>query len=915
MVFEGLLQWVAEIPPWVVYLVVFLGGLIEAIPFLGILVPAHSAVFLASVQWAYTGRNPLVLVLLCTVGGAVGDLLCFGLGRRYGIGFAASWPKMFRLTPERQAKIEALFASHGILTIVLSRTQPFVRSFTPYVAGASRFSARRFWPATLAGNLLVTGVVVLGGWLTGLGFRTLGGLLGKALVFTVLGIVAFLALSFYLTKRLKVVRAGTLRLALAALVLGTALAFVASQVLGGGMLEVLETEQTGLALDRLSPAFQAVATMLHGAAGAPLLLIPFLVLAVRDAARRNWPAAYAALAAGPLLLGLVAIVQNMVGRLPPTLTLPFPLAGSFPHEGAALAASLTGLALWRSRAVEPIWSLLARRGLAFASAGLVAALAILTGAAWPTDAVAGLLAGGLWVSLVLLAQIFAQHLLAPVPDASGGLAAVRWLQRKWERLAAGCDAHLTGAAPLVALLGLGILVRLVAPWFWPLGPDADRYAAMAKGLLDTGSFTMPWGDIYTPGNGPEPSHHYPPLYPTLLAGVYALLGFGRDPTRIASIATSLAAIAVTWLCTRDLYGPRKGLIAAAVVAVSPVLILTTNKGYAENLLLLLFVATMWAILKSLERPWFIVAAALFAALGYLTKSSIGYFFIIAGLGGLAWRLRFRGLKVLRDPSYLTAIALFGSVVALWAWRNWRLFGNWQTSAHISEAYSHALAHPVGFASLLAFSFLVMFGLGYLLFMAVAPWLPQLRRIPLLANEHDSGLWLAAILPLVLTLLIDAALWQYEESFFLHNVRYVNFALIPLVWLLLRHATPSKATWFAILASLAVLTAGTLYYALPQEKVENEISSAWGDLVASGDSVTFVGTNDVYRYYFDLTDEGRRTITDVRVLDEGDAARANTTWALVLGDGAGMPATYHLALEATGAGTARLTDRYTLWRMA
>ncbi|MEK6986351.1 MAG: glycosyltransferase family 39 protein [Candidatus Thermoplasmatota archaeon] len=915
MVFEGLLQWVAEIPPWVVYLVVFLGGLIEAIPFLGILVPAHTAVFLASVQWAYAGRNPLALVLLCTVGGAVGDILCFGLGRRYGLGFAASWPKLFRLTPERQAKIEALFASHGILTIVLSRTQPFVRSFTPYVAGASRFAARRFWPATLAGNLLVTSVVVLGGWLTGLGFRTLGGLLGKALVITVLGIVAFLALSFYLTKQLKVVSAGTLRLALAALGLGAAFAFVAAQVLGGGTLEVLETGRSGVALDRLSPLFQAIAEFLNSAASAPLLLTPFLVLAVRDARRRDWPAAYAALAAGPLLLGLVAIVQDAVGRLPPTGTTPFPLAGSFPHEGATLAASLAGLILWRCRAVEPIWSLLARRSLAFALALLVAALAIATGAAWPTDAVAGLLVGGLWISLVLLAQIFVQHLVAPIPDAARGLTAVRWLQKLWARVASWCDARLTGAAPLVALLGFGILVRLVAPWFWPLGPDGDRYAAMAKGLLDTGAFTMPWGDIYTPGNGPQPSHHYPPLYPTLLAGFYAVLGFGRDPTRVASIATSFAAIAVTWLCTRDLYGPRKGLIAAAVVAVSPILILTTNKGYAENLLLLLFVATMWAILKSLERPWFIVAAALFAALGYLTKSSIGYFFIIAGLGGLAWRLRFRGLKVLRDPSYLTAIALFGSVVALWAWRNWSLFGTWQTSEHISAAYSHALAHPVGFVSLLAFSFLVMFGLGYLLFMAVAPWLPQLRRIPLLANEHDSGLWLAAILPLVLTLLIDAALWQYEESFFLHNVRYVSFALIPLVWILLRHAKPSKATWFALLASFTVLVAGTLYYAVPQEKVENSLSSEWGPLVSEGDSITFVGTNDVYRFYFDVTAEGTRSITDVRVVDPVDASNVTTTWAFVRGDGAGLPASYTKVLEEMGSGTARLTETYTLWRIA
>jgi 4-amino-4-deoxy-L-arabinose transferase-like glycosyltransferase len=464
---------------------------------------------------------------------------------------------------------------------------------------------------------------------------------------------------------------------------------------------------------------------------------------------------------------------------------------------------------------------------------------------------------------------------------------------------------------LWALIAFGALLRLLAPWQWAVGPDADRYSAMAYGLQHTGSFLLPWGDVYSPGTGPTPSHHFPPLYPAVLAGFFQVLGFSRDTLRVASITLALAAMAVTYLCTRNLYGHRKGLLATAVVALSPVLVLTTNKAYAENLLLLLFVGAMWGILKAIEKPWYMVPAALFAALGYLTKSSMGYFFVIAGLGGLAWRLHWRGWKVLRDPAYLTAIGIFGVAVAAWAWRNWRLFGSWETSSHLSAAYQNALAHPVDWALLLVFSFLFLFVLGYLLFMAVLPWLPALGRTPRLGSEQDSGLWLAIGLPLVLTVLIDAALWLYERDFYFHNVRYVSFAIVPLVWLLARNVRPSRAAVAPVLMAFAILIAGSAYYALPTVKLENRVSSAWGPLVQDGQSATFVDTNDVYRYFFDLTANGTRHL-EVRYVTGAAIANVTTDWALVHGGGAGLPSNYSLVLERR-SGAPPLGDQFTVWK--
>jgi membrane protein DedA with SNARE-associated domain len=901
-------QWAAAIPVWLVLLLVLLAGFIEATPFLGILVPAHSAVFLVAFQWATVGRNPASLVVACALGGALGDVAFYLLGRRYGIHFMERWPRWVRIDPARRARMEALFHVHGMKTIVLARTQPVTRSFAPYAAGAARLSPLRFLPATLVGSLLVSVGIVASGYLTGLGFHTLGKAVGESLVIAVAILLLLLLAYFWITRKLKLVSRSTLSLALVAGGgLGLA-AYLVRRVLHGRT--VREADLWSAAWPRLPGWLHTLAAPFQLLGDVHVLALLFLALAAWHAAKDRWRSAYTALAAGPGLLGIVLLLRWRIPRATPSGLPPhFPLTGSFPNESAALGLALAGLVAWTWLRGAGLHLRLARFGMGVLGAA-VALAPLASGMAWPFDVLAGAALGLGWLALCLLGDTFALRLAEPHEQAPG---AIRWIQRHGTRVAAWCDRHLWGnPRALWGLIGLGVALRLAAPWGWAVGPDADRYSAMALGFQRTGTFLMPWGDVYSPG-APQPSHHFPPLYPLVLAGFFQALGFSRDTLRVASITLALAAMAVTYLCTRDLYGHRRGLLATAVVAVSPILLLTTNKAYAENLLLLLFVATLWAILKAIERPWFMVPAAAFAALGYLTKSSMGYFFVVAGLGGLAWRLHWRGWKVLRDPAYLAAIALFGATVAAWAWRNWALFGSWETSSHLSAAYGNALAHPVDWALLLVFSFLFLFGLGYLVFMAALPWLPALARTPRLGSEEDSGLWLAIGLPLVLATLIDAALWLYERDFYFHNVRYVSFAVVPLVWLLARNVRPSKAAWAALLLSFAILLAGSAYYALPHDKVENRVSAALGPLVRDGQSVAFVDTNDVYRYYFDLTANGTRHLTVQSIM--GNAiGNVTTDWAVVHGPGTGLPQGYTLALERR-AGTPPLDDLYTVWKRA
>ncbi|HEX2065180.1 MAG TPA: DedA family protein, partial [Candidatus Thermoplasmatota archaeon] len=382
----ALSDWAAALPPWLVLLGVLLAGLVEATPFLGMLVPAHTAVFLVALQWATASRDPVPLLIACTVGGALGDLVFYLLGRRYGLRFMERWPKWVRLGPERRAALEGLFQAHGMKAIVVARTQPVTRSFAPYVAGAARLSPARFLPATLLGSFAVSAAVVGGGYLAGLGFRTLGKAIGTTFVVGIAILVVLVLASVWLTRRLKVVSRTTFRLALAAAAgLGLAV-LLARRVMHGHTFREAELwPQTWRALpDWLHVAaapFQALGDL-------RLLALLFLGLFAWHVAKARWRQAYTALFAGPGLLGLVLLLRWRIPRTGPAGLPPdFPLTGSFPNESAALAAALAGLAAWTWLRGPGLRRWAARAGAGLAAAG-VALAPLAPGMAWPLDALA-----------------------------------------------------------------------------------------------------------------------------------------------------------------------------------------------------------------------------------------------------------------------------------------------------------------------------------------------------------------------------------------------------------------------------------------------------------------------------------------------------------------------------------------------
>lgn len=398
------------IPLWILIAVAFLAGAVEAMPVIGMIIPANSVVFLLALHWGTLERKPVGLVLGYAAGSFLGDIIVYLAGRRYGLQFMERWPGLLRLSPERRVALEGLFDAHGVKTVLLARLQPVTRSFAPYVAGASRLSPVRFLAAAAAASFAMALVVVLGGYFTGIGLEAVGKALGWVMGVTVASIVALALLYFWLSHKLRLVTHTTLSLALAAGMLGGAFAGLAVDAGFRRAWTQFEEANWVRGLDNVAafelPAF-VVAVLAHA-----------WVLALAAAAAAAWchwkrmpRERNLFLAAGPGLLVAVALLQFGLPRAPPVGESSILLMqAGFPAAAAALAASLAMLSLWlwRRPGREP-WQRRLVTSAVVALVALIAAAPVILGAVWPTQTAGGLSLGIFWGSIVLLLDVANQR--------------------------------------------------------------------------------------------------------------------------------------------------------------------------------------------------------------------------------------------------------------------------------------------------------------------------------------------------------------------------------------------------------------------------------------------------------------------------------------------------------------------------
>jgi uncharacterized membrane protein len=184
-----------------------------------------------------------------------------------------------------------------------------------------------------------------------------------------------------------------------------------------------------------------------------------------------------------------------------------------------------------------------------------------------------------------------------------------------------------------AILLIGAALRLHHLGAQPLWLDEAASLELARlPLADLWRWEVP-ADV---GN--------PPLYYTLLKG-WLWLGESESSLRLLSVLFGVAAIPVIYGCGRQLGGRNAGLIAAALLASSPLHVRYSQEARGYSLLVLAVTIGMWGligIIRAGGRPppmaWVAYVGGTAAAL--LTHNIAIFFFLGANAAAAAcWRLR------------------------------------------------------------------------------------------------------------------------------------------------------------------------------------------------------------------------------------------------------------------------------------
>lgn len=227
---------------------------------------------------------------------------------------------------------------------------------------------------------------------------------------------------------------------------------------------------------------------------------------------------------------------------------------------------------------------------------------------------------------------------------------------------------------LILILGLGLrLYKIDLPLADHHSWRQSDTAAVARNFIKEGfDFLHPKIDNMTPVSKeifPNPQRYFlvePPIYQTIVAGVYSLFGVQEKLARMVSIVFCLGAVVFLYLLVQKLTNQWIGLLASFFMAVLPFSIYYSRVIMPETEMLFTSLAMLYFFLLWLEKQnWQRFGLAVFFAAWALTLKTFPLFLALP-MFYLVWRKW--GVGFFKQKS-LYFFAIF-AVVPLLAWRLW-----------------------------------------------------------------------------------------------------------------------------------------------------------------------------------------------------------------------------------------------------
>jgi Dolichyl-phosphate-mannose-protein mannosyltransferase len=191
----------------------------------------------------------------------------------------------------------------------------------------------------------------------------------------------------------------------------------------------------------------------------------------------------------------------------------------------------------------------------------------------------------------------------------------RSLFRGLERTLASVPTAFWVAAVVVLSAGFRFLNARTSPTPWIL-PDEYIYAELGRHLADSGHFVV--------NGAPMAAWSYGPLYPILLAPVWLLTSSTAQAYAAAQLVNSVvmsSAAIFAYLLGRRALDKRSALFLAVLSVLVPSMVYST-KMMTESLAYPVFLATVLAIVRMLERPTNTRQLGALAAIGVVVLARI-----------------------------------------------------------------------------------------------------------------------------------------------------------------------------------------------------------------------------------------------------------------------------------------------------
>jgi undecaprenyl-diphosphatase len=378
---ETLTQWLAANPQWLGLALVIVACM-ECLAVVGLIVPGTVMVFAIAVL---AGNGVLTLgetLVLGFIGGLLGDLLSYALGRRYHQGIRSL--RGLRDHPEWLLRAEHYFQRYGVASLLVGRFIGPLRPMLPMTAGMLDMPFWRFLLVSLCAAAGWSMAYLLPGWSAGAAMRLPleEGFWSEAAVVVGALLTLIATTAFGSLRQLRWVTALATGLSIAIL-LGLFLGWPHLKELDEGLLAVIQGERS-ITLDRVMVLITRVGDFQTQLWAGVLLCVLLLVL-------RQWRAAIFSILT---LLGTAmanGALKASFARVRPEVLMEPLSSYSFPsgHSSAAFAFFLTlGVLAGRD---QPPRLRLAWLVLASLPATAIALSRVYLGVHWMTDVTAGAL--------------------------------------------------------------------------------------------------------------------------------------------------------------------------------------------------------------------------------------------------------------------------------------------------------------------------------------------------------------------------------------------------------------------------------------------------------------------------------------------------------------------------------------------